>query len=130
MSRLLLLTDAPQPTTEVLPSLALLAHEVTALPASATALLSAPECDAIIVDGRGDLEAVRSLCQLIQTTGVGVPVLLVMTEGGLVTASIEWGVAEVLLATAGPAEVEARLRLGAERLTSAPEEADGRTVIR
>ena len=65
----------------------------------------------MLVDGRRDLPHVRSLCRLIRTTGVDCPVLLVSTEGGLAAVTADWGVDDVLLDTAGPAEVEARLRL-------------------
>lgn len=98
-------------SAEVLPALGLLTHSVRILPANGTALLDAPECDAVIVDGRRDLPAVRSLTRLIRQTGVAVPVLLAMTEGGLSAVQFDWGVDDVLLDTAGPAEVEARLRL-------------------
>ena len=37
--------------------------------------------------------------------------LAVVTEGGLVAVTADWGMDDVLLATAGPAEVDARLRL-------------------
>jgi DNA-binding response OmpR family regulator len=47
----------------------------------------------------------------MQTTGIAVPVFAVLTEGGLAGLSAEWGVNDVLLDTAGPAEVDARLRL-------------------
>jgi DNA-binding response OmpR family regulator len=40
-----------------------------------------------------------------------VPVIAVLTEGGLVAVSGEWVVDEILLPTTGPAEVDARLRL-------------------
>ena len=40
-------------------------------------------------------------------------------EGGLATASAKWGVADFLLTTAGPAEVEARLRVARDRHLSA-----------
>jgi DNA-binding winged helix-turn-helix (wHTH) protein len=43
-------------------------------------------------------------------------VLLVTTEGGLAAVSAEWGIDDVLLDTAGPEEVEARLRLAIGRL--------------
>jgi DNA-binding response OmpR family regulator len=43
-------------------------------------------------------------------------VLLVTTEGGLVAVTAEWGVDDVVLETAGPAEVDARLRLAIGRL--------------
>ena len=119
MSQLLLLTNALQPSAEVLPALGLLMHQVRVAPAEASALLDAPPCDAILVDGRRDLPHVRSLCRLMRTTGVDVPVLLVVTEGGLVAVSADWGVDDVMLDTAGPAELEARLRLTAGRLDAA-----------
>ncbi len=118
MSQLLLLTNALAPSAEVLPALGLLMHQVRVIPAEPSALLDAPECDALLVDGRRDLPQVRSLCRLIRTTGVDVPVLLVLTEGGLVAASADWGVDDVLLDSAGPAEVEARLRLAIGRLAA------------
>ena len=43
------------------------------------------------------------------------PLLAVVTEGGLVALTADWGVDDVMLATAGPAEVEARLRLAVGR---------------
>ena len=77
-----------------------------------------PPADAVLVDGRRDLPHIRSLCRLLRTTGVDCPVLLVVTEGGLAAVTAEWGVDDVLLDTAGPAEVEARLRLAQGRLAS------------
>jgi len=116
---LLLLTNALLPSSEVLPALGLLSHHVRVLPAEATALLDAPACDAILVDGRRDLPQVRSFTRLLRTTGVDVPVLLITTEGGLVGVTAEWGVDDVVLETAGPAEVDARLRLSIGRLARA-----------
>jgi DNA-binding response OmpR family regulator len=119
VSNLLLLTNALQPSAELLPALALLPHHVRILPAEPTVLVEAPDCDAVLVDGRHDLASVRSLCRLIRTTGVDVPVLVIVTEGGLTVVAADWGVDDVLLSTAGPAEVEARLRLSAGRLALA-----------
>ena len=114
--RLVLLTRAMEPSSEVLPALSLLAHHVRTLPAEPTALLSAPDCDALIVDGRRDLPAVRGLTRLIRQTGVDVPVLLVTTEGGLSAIQWDWGMDEVLVDTTSPAELEARLRLAVSRV--------------
>ena len=119
MANLLLLSSALQPSTQILPALTLLPHHVRVLPAEATVLLEAPDCDALIVDGRHDLASVRSLCRLMRTTGVDVPVVLVVTEGGLTVVTAEWGVDEVLLPDVGPAELEARLRLAIGRLERA-----------
>jgi DNA-binding response OmpR family regulator len=119
---LLLLTNALLPSSEVLPALGLLSHQVRVMPAEPTALLDAPSCDVILVDGRRDLPAVRSFTRLLRTTGVDVPVLLICTEGGLVGVNAEWGVDDVVLDTAGPAEVDARLRLAIGRLQAVTEE--------
>ena len=45
--------------------------------------------------------------------------MAVVTEGGLAAVTADWGVDDVLLDTAGPAEVEARLRLAQGRLAAA-----------
>jgi DNA-binding response OmpR family regulator len=111
VATLLLLTNAMTPSAEVLPALGLLGHAVRVAPAEVSALLSAPQADALLVDARKDLAGARSLCRLLRTTGLTSPLLVVLTEGGLVALTAEWGVDDVLLDSAGPAEVDARLRL-------------------
>ncbi len=130
MSTLLLLTGALQPSAEVLPALALLPHQVRVIPAEGSALLDAPASDLVLVDGRKDLAHTRDLCRLIRTTGSDVPLLLVMTEGGLSVVAADWGVDDVLLCTAGPAEVDARLRLAIGRLAAArdPEDPEAQVI--
>ncbi len=123
MSTLLLLTSALQPSVEVLPALSLLGHTVRILPAEGSALLEAPESDLLLVDGRQELAHARDLCRLIRTTGTDVPVLLVVTEGGLAVVAQDWAMDDVVLHTCGPAELEARIRLAIGRLT-AQREAD------
>lgn len=118
MATLLLLTNALQPAAEVLPALGLLLHQVKVAPAEASALLEVPVNDAIMVDGRRELAQSRGLTRLIRTTGVDVPLFLITTEGGLAAVTADWGIDDVLLDTAGPAEVEARLRLTSGRLSS------------
>ena len=109
--RLLLLTQATVPSSEVLPALGLLTHQVRILPAQATALIDSPDADAVLVDGRRDLPQVRGLTRLMRQTGVDVPVIVVLTEGGAAALQHDWGVDDFVLDTAGPAEVEARLRV-------------------
>ncbi|MGH8866778.1 MAG: winged helix-turn-helix transcriptional regulator [Actinomycetes bacterium] len=125
MSALLLLTNALQPSAEVLPSLGLLLHQVRVAPAEASALVDAPPADIVLVDGRRDLPQVRSLCRLLRTTGLDAPLLLVTTEGGLAAVTADWEVDDILLDTAGPAEVEARLRLSLGRQDAADEDDPG-----
>ncbi|HEY9473641.1 MAG TPA: response regulator transcription factor [Mycobacteriales bacterium] len=116
---LVLVTSAQQPTTEVLPALGLLSHRVRILPPDISAMLEGGSCDVLLVDGRHDLVAARSLTRLLHTTGTTAPVLAVLTEGGLAALQADWAVDDVLLYTAGPAEVEARLRLATSRRTLA-----------
>ncbi|MDP9846965.1 winged helix-turn-helix transcriptional regulator [Streptosporangium lutulentum] len=123
MSNLLLLTNALEPSTEVLPALGLLLHSVRVAPAEASALIDAPPADAILVDARRELAQAKSLCRLLRTTGVACPLVVIVTEGGLAGLTAEWGVDDVILDSAGPAEVEARLRMAVGRLNlSAAEE--------
>ena len=116
MSTLLLLTSALQPSAEVLPGLSLLGHQVKILPAEGSALLEAPDSDLILVDGRQELAQARDLCRLIRTTGADVPVVLIVTEGGLSVLNVDWGMDDVVLHTSGPAELEARIKLAVGRL--------------
>src|SRR3954453_12305735 len=118
MSTLLLLTSTTQPSVDVLPALALLPHSVKILPAEGSALLEAPASDLVLIDGRRDLAHARDLCRLIRTTGSDQPVLLVVTEGGLAVVAADWGIDDVLLVTAGPAEIDARIRMALGRLDS------------
>ncbi len=91
MARLLLLTNALAPSAEVLPALGLLSHTVRILPAEATALVDSPDCDVVLVDARRELASARSLCRVLRTTGIGTPLLAVLTEGGLAGLTAEWG---------------------------------------
>lgn len=114
MALLLVLTNAPD-SEEVLPALELLSHRVRQIPAEPARLINAPEYDIVIVDGRQDLAAAKSLCRLLRATGQDSPLLLVVTEGGMSAVSGEWGIDDVLLSTAGPAEADARIRLALAR---------------
>ncbi|CAM4154318.1 winged helix-turn-helix domain-containing protein [Janibacter anophelis] len=127
MARLLLLTDDLAPSAEVLPALGLLGHQVRSLPAEVSAVVDAPAVDVVLVDARTELARARSLCRVLRTTGTSAPVIAVLTEGGLTAVNAEWAVDDILLESAGPAEVEARLRLAITRV-EAPAEDDHRIV--
>ena len=118
MSTLVLLTNALQPSAEVLPGLALLGHQVRIVPAEAAALIDAPAADLLLIDARHDLAPARDLCRLIRTTGSDAPVLLVATEGGLAVVRHDWGMDDVVLYTCGPAELEARIKLAIGRVAA------------
>jgi DNA-binding response OmpR family regulator len=125
LSNILLLTATRESAAEILPSLSLLDHTVRIGPASGESFLGAtfdaPQAvrpDAVLVDGRRDLVRVKEL--LRQITGTGTPVLAVISEGAWAAVSPDWGADDVILNTAGPGEVEARIRIAVGRATAQP----------
>jgi DNA-binding response OmpR family regulator len=65
---------------------------------------------------------------MLRNTGLRVPLLAVVEEAGLVAVAADWGLDDVILATAGPAEVEARLRLAVTRLTAVADSTSGAMI--
>jgi DNA-binding response OmpR family regulator len=126
VSRVLLLTGTRESAAEILPSLSLLNHTVTiaAAPAEAGAAAMArsavrsgqdgsAEPDLLLIDARHHLLRAREL--LSQLAGLGFPLLAVISEGAWAAITAEWGADDVVLHTAGPGEVEARIRLAVGR---------------
>ncbi len=111
---LTLMTFANDPAT-VLPSLALLSHRVRVLPMDAASLVKMPENTILFLDARDDLATAKTLCRLIHASGLSTPIVLILTEGGFTVVNSQWGIADVVVASASPAEVEGRLRLVSER---------------
>lgn len=135
MSKVLLLSSTRDSAAEILPSLSLLDHAITLAPPSADILLGlsvtppgqsgATVPDAVLVDARRDLVRVKEL--LRQVSEVGLPVLAVISEGAWAAVSADWGADDVILHTAGPGEVEARIRLAIGR-AAAPAKAPAEEV--
>lgn len=125
----LLLLTADRDPDSVLSALSLLSHTVRLGVPEVAALLDAGPYDAVLVDARHDLAVARSLCRLLGSTGLDVPVVAVLNEGGLVAVSHDWSVDEILLPAAGPAEVDARLRLLAARRAADPASGSGTMVL-
>lgn len=113
MAQLLILT--PTANDDVLPALALLTHRVRVIPASPEQLVRAPDADLVLLDARTNLAGAKALAQILKTTGLSAPLLLVVTEGGLAAVTPDWGVDDVVLEGAGPAEIDARIRLAIGR---------------
>jgi DNA-binding response OmpR family regulator len=130
VATLLLLTNAPGSSAEVLPTLGLLGHAVKVLPLDAAALVDAPPADVVLLDARRDLLAARATSRVLRATGASVPLVAIVTEGGLAAVAPDWGLDDVMLDTAGPAEVEARIRLGLGRVEAAAVGGDRSEEIR
>lgn len=118
MAKVLLLTNTLGASVEILPSLGLLQHQVKIVPAEASVLIDAPVADILFLDARRDLPAAKNLAKLLHTTGASAPVIVITTEGGLSALSADWGINDVILDTAGPAEVDARIRIAIGKFAS------------
>jgi DNA-binding response OmpR family regulator len=117
LSNVLLLTSGREPPADILPSLSLLPHAVRLAPAAVDSVISGPVPDAVLIDARRDLVLARRVLMTLRAAATAVPVLAIITDGGWAAVSADWGADDLILHTAGPAEVEARLRLAIARRT-------------
>ncbi|WP_269779422.1 winged-helix domain-containing protein [Propioniciclava soli] len=92
-------------------ALALLSHDLTLMPPDAAVVAEADRYDTVVLDGRTDLPTARQMCRLLRAAGSATPVLLIVAEGGFAALNADWGVGDIVLESAGPAEYDARLRL-------------------
>ena len=111
MANLLLLTNSTGASADVLPALGLLQHNVKITPQEVSLLIDLPPVDCLLLDARRDLVASKSFTKLLIATGVNVPIIVITTEGGLSAINADWGITDVILDTAGPAELDARVRI-------------------
>ena len=111
MANLLLLTNSTGASADVLPALGLLQHNVKITPQEVSLLIDLPPVDCLLLDARRDLVASKSFTKLLIATGVDVPIIVITTEGGLSAINADWGITDVILDTAGPAELDARVRI-------------------
>ncbi len=114
MTDITLMTAAKDPAT-VLPALAVLSHRVRVLAPVPASVQKMPEYTILFLDARTDLARSKAMCRVIHSARLSIPIILILTEGGFTAINSEWGVSELILASASPAEVEARIRLMNER---------------
>ena len=106
-----ILALSSEEASSVLPALTLLSHRVRTIPAEPASLVSAPDSDVVLVDARSDLAAAKALCRILTTTGLSAALLVVVNESGMPALTSEWGFDDAVLTSAGPGEVDARIRL-------------------
>lgn len=108
--RLLILS--PQTPAQPLPILELLPYQLEYLKFSASLFqIRARQPQVLVLDARQDLLAARNSAQVLKGQGLELPLLMVLTEGGLAAISPDWQVDDIILDSASPAEAQARLRL-------------------
>jgi DNA-binding response OmpR family regulator len=69
----------------------------------------------MLIDARRDLMHAKGLARKLREAGLDVPILAVVADGGWAAVTADWGADDVILHTAGPGEVDARLRLAIGR---------------
>ena len=109
MAQLLVLTSSSE--QETLPALGLLSHRIRYIPAEPASLVTAPIHDLVFLDARKDLSSAKAMARVLISTGISAPLIVILSEGGLTAMNHEWGSNDIILDSAGPAEVEARIRL-------------------
>lgn len=130
MTQVLLVSSSPgRSPVDVLPVLGLLSYEARLSPMGPDALIAATRVDVVIVDGRRDLTAARTMCRLFASAQMDVVILLTVSEGGFAVLSGEWRISDCVLETASPAEWDARIRLLTAEITSAAIISSGSIVI-
>ncbi|MEV0566528.1 response regulator transcription factor [Dactylosporangium sp. NPDC050588] len=107
----ILVVTGMQPVGRVLPALDLLTHGRRVAGYDVQACLTGTEPDVVLVDARRQLAEARAFCRAVRGSAVRTPVVVVVEEAGLVALAADWGFDDVVLAGAGPAEIDARLRL-------------------
>ena len=125
MAKVLLLTNTQGASAEVLPALGLLQHSIKVLPLEASVLVDAPVMDLVFIDARREFSTAKSLSRLIKSTGLEAPIIAITTEGGLTAISADWEISDVILDSAGPAEIDARIRLAVDAKVYAREALEG-----
>ncbi|MFM7014673.1 MAG: winged-helix domain-containing protein [Actinomycetota bacterium] len=113
MAQLLVLTAAAE--SEVLPALALLSHRIRYIAAEPASLVNAPGHDLVFLDARKDLAGSKALAKILVATGLSTPLIVILSEGGLAAMSNDWGANDIILESAGPAEIETRIKLALGR---------------
>ncbi|QAV70112.1 response regulator transcription factor [Salinibacterium sp. UTAS2018] len=113
MAHILMLSSAPD--ADPLPALGLLSHTVEVVVAAPATLVAAPTTDLIIVDATTNLAAAKGLCGVLHSGGIAVPLFAVVTDGGLAAVNHQWHLDDLLVVGAGPAEIDARIRLALAR---------------
>lgn len=112
--RILLLTDDGD-FEATLPALSLFTRSVRRLPLAGCAEADCHGIDVAVVDGRKNLSAARAVCQQLTASAPSAAVMAVLEPEDFVAVDLDWHVDDLLLTTAGAAELYARLRLAVAR---------------
>ncbi len=126
MAELACLTNRAGGAKELLPALEYLAHTVATMPLDLSSLAGLAGKDLVLIDATRDLSKAQALCRTLRAAGESAEILVIIPEAGLAGLQPDWGASDFVLPGAGPAEIEARVRLLAQR----PEAGEPDTAVR
>lgn len=115
---ILLLTDDTD-FKSALPNLDSFALTVRTAPLSEVADEAIDGADAAVIDARTDLVAARKTCRRLTASNPALAVVAVVAPADFVEVDIDWNFDDILLAAAGAAELQARLRWAVTRRRNA-----------
>lgn len=111
---ILLLTDSGE-FARSLSGLRAFGHSIARGPLSITARADCHVAEAVLVDGTCDESTARESCRKLGAWAPSAVVLAVVAAEDFSAVGLDWHVDDVLVATAGPAEANARLELALAR---------------
>lgn len=115
--------------SEVLPSLALLSHEVDILRPAPSSVKEISGAEVVMIDVTGaNLLGARDLCRSVAAAYPALPVSVAIEETSVIALDGSWAVDDFLLPSATPTEVDARLRMLMTRRPVPVEEAEDSQV--
>ncbi len=126
MAELACLTNRAGGAKEVLPALEYLVHTTATAPLDLSSLAGLSGKDLVLIDATRDLSKAQALCRTLHAAGESSQIMVIIPEAGLAGLQPDWGTSDFVLPSAGPAEVEARIRLLVQR----PETVEPDTAIR
>ena len=115
MAELACLTNRAGGAKEVLPALEYLVHATATAPLDLSSLAGLSGKDLVLIDATRDLSKAQAVCRTLHAAGESTQILVIIPEAGLAGLQPDWGATDFVLPTAGPAEVEARIRLLVQR---------------
>jgi DNA-binding response OmpR family regulator len=124
VAELACLTNRAGGARDVLPALAYLDHQLVTLPLDPGSLAQVGDSDLVLVDATRDLLHAQALCRTLREADGDGAILVVIPEAGLAGLQPDWGASDFVLPDAGPAEVEARVRLLAKRRQAQARDSD------
>jgi DNA-binding response OmpR family regulator len=111
---ILLLTDRDE-FEQSLSALRVFGHSVVRAPLTIATRSACRGVTAVLVDGCTDLTTSHETCRRLRAWEPSAAVLVMVTAEDFVAVDLDWQVDDALVATAGPAEAHARLRLALAR---------------